>query len=143
MVQPRAYLTSSYFATLGYAFPTALGVKVGNPKRQVVALSGDGGFMYALPELATAVQEELNVVALVFVDRAFGASLHDQQRRFEGRTIGTLLHNPDFVRVSEAFGARGIKLTSPGELGEALKAALGENQPTVVEVPVPTMTTPF
>ncbi|MFQ5996006.1 MAG: thiamine pyrophosphate-binding protein [Dehalococcoidales bacterium] len=143
VVRPRAYLTSSYFATLGYAFPTALGVKVGNPKKQVVALSGDGGFMYALPELATAVQEGLNVVTLVFVDRAFGASLHDQQRRFGGRIIGTQLHNPDFVRVSEAFGARGIKLTRPEELGGALQAALAENLPTVVEVPVPTMTTPF
>jgi acetolactate synthase-1/2/3 large subunit len=141
--QPRAYLTSSYFATLGYAFPTALGAKIGNRQRQVVVLSGDGGFMYALPELATAVQEGLNLVALVFVDGAFGASLHDQQRRFGGRIIGTRFHNPDFASLAEGFGARGIKLSRPEELGEALRAALGESRPTVVEVPVPTMATPF
>jgi acetolactate synthase-1/2/3 large subunit len=141
--QPRTYLTSSYFATLGFAFPTALGAKVGNPERQVVALSGDGGFMYALPELATAVQEGLNVVNIVFVDGAFGATLHDQERRFGGRIIGTRLHNPDFARLAEAFGARGIKLSRPEELGGALRAALGENRPTVIEVPLPTLSTPF
>ncbi len=141
--QPRTYLTSSYFATLGFAFPTALGAKVGNPERQVVALSGDGGFMYALPELATAVQEGLNVVNIVFVDGAFGATLHDQERHFGGRIIGTRLHNPDFARLAEAFGARGIKLSRPEELGGALRAALGENRPTVIEVPLPTLSTPF
>ncbi|GAI93620.1 unnamed protein product, partial [marine sediment metagenome] len=96
-----------------------------------------------LPELATAVQEGLNLVTLLFVDGAFGASLHDQQRRFGGRIIGTRFHNPDFARLAEAFGARGMKLSSPEELGEALRAALDENRPTVVEVPVPTMVAPF
>ena len=143
VLQPRTYLTPSYFATLGYGFPTALGVKIGNPQRQVVLLIGDGGFMYALPELATAVQEGLNLVTLLFVDGAFGASLHDQQRRFGGRIIGTRFHNPDFARLAEAFGARGMKLSNPEELGEALRAALDENRPTVVEVPVPTMVAPF
>jgi len=140
---PRTYLTSSYFATLGYSFPTALGAKIGNPQRQVVSLTGDGGFMYAVSELATAVQEELNVVTIVFVDRAFGASLHDQQRRFGGRIVGTRLHNPDFVRLAEAFGACGVRASSPEELGRALRMALGENRPTVIEVPVPTMIAPF
>jgi len=68
--KPRTYLTSSYAATLGFAFPTALGAKMAAPERTVVSLSGDGGFMYALPELATAVQYGINVIALVFVDNA-------------------------------------------------------------------------
>ena len=143
VMRPRSYLTTSYFGTLGYAFPTALGGKMGNPQRPVVALCGDGGFLYALPDLATAVQEGINVVALVFVDGALGTCLRIQQRRFEGRVIGTHLHNPDFARLAESFGARGIKLSSPEELGEGLRTALAENRPTVVEVPVPNMVVPW
>lgn len=143
VLQPRTYLTSSYSGNLGYGFPTALGAKAGNPQKQVVVLTGDGGFMYALPELATAVQEKLNVVVLLFVDGAFGASLHDQQNRFKGRVIGTRFHNPDFARMAETFGARGIKLSGPDELGEALRSALSEEKPAVIEIPVPTLPAPF
>jgi len=143
VLAPRTFTTTSYFATLGYAFPTALGVKIGNPQKRVVTICGDGGFMYALPELATAVQEKINVVALVFTDKAFGASLHDQQHRFESRVIGTRFENPDFASIAEAFGARGIKLSGPEELGKALKKALREDRPVVIEIPVPTMAAPF
>lgn len=73
--------------TLGYAFPTALGAKVGNPDRPVVAMCGDGGFMYAASELATAVQHDINVVAVVFNNGVFGASNRDQATRFGGRII--------------------------------------------------------
>jgi len=143
VLSPRTYCTTSYFATLGYAFPTALGAQMGNPNKRVVAICGDGGFMYALPDLATAVQEGINVIALVFTDQAFGASLHDQQRRFQSRIIGTRFHNPNFASIAEAFGARGIRLSGPEELSKGLKMALREARPTVVEIPVPTMATPF
>jgi acetolactate synthase-1/2/3 large subunit len=140
--RPRTYLTSSYFATLGFAFPTALGAKVAAPDRQVVSLSGDGGFMYALPELATAVQYGINIVALVFVDGAFGASNNDQRSRYRGRLVGTNVHNPNFVQVAEAFGAKGIK-AQPENLGRALEEAFDANRPTLIEVPIPTMAPPF
>jgi acetolactate synthase-1/2/3 large subunit len=143
VLSPRTYCTTSYFATLGYAFPTALGAQMGNPSKRVVAICGDGGFMYALPDLATAVQEGINVIALVFTDQAFGASLHDQQRRFESRIIGTRFQNPDFASIAEAFGSRGMKLSGPEQLGEGLKMALREDRPAVIEIPVPTMATPF
>jgi acetolactate synthase-1/2/3 large subunit len=140
--RPRTYLTASYFATLGFAFPTALGAKVAAPDRQVISLSGDGGFMYALPELATAVQYGINVVAVVFADGAFGASNHDQRTRYHGRIVGTNLHNPNFVQVAEAFGAKGIK-TEPDGLAKALQEAFDANRPTLIEVPVPTLAPPF
>jgi acetolactate synthase-1/2/3 large subunit len=143
VLRPRSYITSGYFATLGYAFPTALGAKVGNPHRQVVATSGDGGFMYAASELATAVQEGINVVTLVFNNGAFGASYSDQQRRFGGRIIGTRLHNPDFARLAEAYGAVGVKLSSHEELGDALRSALRAQRPVVIEVPIPNLAPPF
>jgi acetolactate synthase-1/2/3 large subunit len=142
VLRPRTYLTASYFATLGFAFPTALGAKVAAPQRQVISLSGDGGFMYALPELATAVQYGINVVALVFVDGAFGASNNDQRTRYQGRVVGTNVHNPDFVQVAKAFGAKGIK-ANPERLTEALQEAFDADTPTLIEVPVPTMAPPF
>ena len=143
VLAPRSYLTSSYFATLGYAFPTALGAKLGNPQRQVVAISGDGGFLYAASELATAVQEGINVVTVVFNNGGFGASYSDQQNRFGARVIGTELNNPDFAKLAQVYGAVGMKLTSPEELGAALRGALGTQQPVVIEVPMPHLVPPF
>ncbi len=143
VLKPRSYLTSSYFATLGYAFPTALGAKVGNPHRQVVATTGDGGFGYASSELATAVQEGINVVTLVFNNELLGASHHDQQQRFGGRVIGTRLHNPDFAQLAEVYGALGIKLDGHEGLGDALHTALRAGRPAVIEVPIPNLAPPF
>jgi acetolactate synthase-1/2/3 large subunit len=140
--RPRSYFTASYFATLGFAFPTALGAKVAAPARPVVSLSGDGGFMYALPELATAVQHGINVVAMVFADGAFGASMHDQRTRYQGRVVGTRFHNPSFAQVAEAFGAKGMKV-EPDKVGEALEEAIAADRPTVIEVPMPTLAPPF
>ncbi|MCY4367212.1 MAG: thiamine pyrophosphate-binding protein [Chloroflexi bacterium] len=143
VLKHRSYLTSSYFATLGYAFPTALGAKVGNPHRQVVATIGDGGFMYANSELSTAVQEGINVVTLVFNNGLLGASRADQMNRYHGRTIGTELHNPDFAQLAEVYGALGIKLSDRRELGPALRDALAANRPAVIEVPMPNLRPPF
>lgn len=140
--RPRTYLTASYSATLGFAFPTALGAKMAAPEKPVVSLSGDGGFMYALPELATAVKYGINVIAVVFVDGAFGASLNDQRTQYQGRVIGTELHNPSFAQVAEVFGAQGIKVEAEN-IGKALQQALEAHRPTVIEVPIPTLTPPF
>ena len=143
VLKPRSYVTSGYFGTLGYAFPTALGAKVGNPHRQVVATIGDGGFGYAPGELATAVQEGINSVTIVFNNGLLGASNYDQQNRFKGRVIGTQLHNPDFVKLAEAYGASGVRLADPQELGEALRSALRANQPVLIDVPMPNQAPPF
>ena len=143
VLKPRTYVSSGYYGTLGFAFPTALGAKVGNPERQVVATIGDGGFGYAPGELATAVQEEINAVTIVFNNGALGASNYDQQHRFRGREIGTRLHNPDFVQLAEAYGASGVKLDNHQELGEALRSALRANRPVVIEVPMPIVAPPF
>lgn len=143
VLKPRSYLTSGYFATLGYAFPTALGAKVGCPDRQVVAISGDGGFMYASSELSTAVREGINAVTLVFNNSVLGASRADQMHRYQGRAIGTDLHNPDFAQLAELHGALGIKLTDHRELAAALRTALKADRPAVIEIPIPNLRPPF
>jgi acetolactate synthase-1/2/3 large subunit len=143
VLRPRSFLTSGYFATLGYAFPTALGAKIGNPQKQVVATSGDGGFQYAAAELATAAQEGINVVTLVFNNGVLGASRADQDHRYQARVIGTQLNNPNFAQLAEVYGALGIKLSSHRELGEALGSALKAQRPVVIEVPIPNLRPPF
>jgi acetolactate synthase-1/2/3 large subunit len=140
--QPRTFITSSYFATLGYSFPVSLGAKVAAPDRPVVAITGDGGFMYALPELATAVQYRIGVVVVVFVDNAFGASKNDQRTRYKGRVVGTEVYNPSFAEVAKAFGARGMRI-EPERIDTALQEALASGEPTVIEVPISTWVPPF
>ena len=142
VMQPRTYITSSYFGTLGYAFPTALGAKIGNPDKRVVVLSGDGGFMYCATELSTAVKYGINVVTVVFNNNAFGASRWDQTHRFGERFIATDLHNPDLMMFAQSFGTVGIR-TDPAGLGDALKQAFDANAPVVLEVEVPVMMPPF
>ena len=142
--QPGTYLTSSYYGNLGYAFPTALGAKVADPDRPVVAVSGDGGFMFNSQELATAVQYGINAIVVVFNDNALGNVRRDQQLRFNGREIGGKLHNPDFVKLAEAYGARGIRADGPEELERALKESIAANDaPVLIEVPVGPMPSPF
>jgi acetolactate synthase-1/2/3 large subunit len=140
---PRTYITSSYMGTLGYCFPTALGAKVARPDLPVVSINGDGGFMFCAAELATAVQYGINVVTVVFNDNAYGNTNRDQMENFGGRVIGTELHNPDFVRFAESFGAVGVKVETPDALRGAITDGLADNRPVVIEMPMGRLPSPF
>jgi len=140
--RPRSYLTTSYFATLGFAYPTALGAKVACPDRQVVALCGDGGFLFSPQELSTAAGYSLDVVAVVFNNSAYGASQWDQTHRYGRRHIGTDLHNPDFAKLAQAFGVESMR-TDPEGLSDALGKALAAKAPMLLEVVLPNMMPPF
>jgi len=131
---PRQYVTCGYQDNLGFGFNTALGVKVANPDKAVVSINGDGGFLFGVQELATAVQHRINVVAIVFNNSGFGNVRRDQTERYGGRLIGADLQNPDFVRLAESFGAVGMKAGSPEELRVALEKALAADAPVVIEV---------
>jgi acetolactate synthase I/II/III large subunit len=133
--QPRTYVSSGYQDNLGFGFMTALGVKVAQPDRAVVSVNGDGGFMFGVQELATAVQHRIAVVALVFNNGSFGNVLRDQATTFGGRFLGERLRNPDFVKLAESFGAAGYRVSSPAQLRPILERALAENAPAVIEVP--------
>jgi acetolactate synthase-1/2/3 large subunit len=102
----------------------------------VVALCGDGGFLYTSQELATAVQEQVDVVAIVFNDNAYGALKQFQDRHHGGRRIGVELRNPDFAKLADAYGANGVKLRASRNLGSALTDALGRRGPSVIECPL-------
>ena len=135
---PHAYLTSSSHGTLGCAYPIALGAKVACPERTVISLSGDGGFLYNVHELSTAVQYGIDAVAIVFNDNAYGNVLRAQMEEFDGHVLGTRLHNPDFVALAHSFGAHGVLAEDANALQRALEEAVAaENgKPTLIEVPV-------
>lgn len=135
--QPRTYVSEGYQGTLGYGFPTALGVKVANPDRKVVAVCGDGGFMFGVQELATAAQEGIGVVVVVFDNGAYGNVRRDQRTRFEGRFIASELRNPDFPKLAEAFGIRAYSVTSPAGLAAVLPSALAMAETVLIHVAVP------
>lgn len=139
---PGTFVTSSYFGNLGYGFPTALGAKVAWPDRAVVSISGDGGFMFNVQELATAAMHHINVVAIVFNDNAYGNVKRSQINQFDGRAVGSDLQNPDFVKLGEAFGVRSSRVEDPGGLATAIKKALKINAPSLIEVPVSMMPDP-
>jgi acetolactate synthase-1/2/3 large subunit len=133
---PRTLITSGYAGNLGYGLPTAIGVKVANPDRAVISLSGDGGFMFHCGELATAVKYRLNLVCIVFSDRAYTNVARAQTARFGGRVIGTDLVNPDFAAMAASFGATGYRAETPEQLGEKIRRAFTREGPVVIEVPL-------
>jgi acetolactate synthase-1/2/3 large subunit len=93
--------------------------------------------------MSTAVAHNINVVVVVFNDNAYGNVKRDQMNQFNGRTIGADLHNPDFVKLAEAYGARGFLANGPAELEATLKKALTLDAPVLIEVPVGPMPSPF
>lgn len=141
--QPRTYITSGYQGTLGYGFATALGAQVGAPDRKVVSINGDGGFMYNVQELSTMVRHRIAAIAIVFNDDAYGNVRRIQKESFGGRLIASDLHNPDFVKLAEAFGVNGIRAEGPEGLRAALRSALRSGRPTLIEVPVGEMANPW
>lgn len=134
--EPRTLITPGFQGTLGYAYPTALGAKVACPGRKVLSISGDGGFMFNVQELSTAVAHGIGVVAIVMNDGAFGNVKRIQQTAYGGRMISVDLHNPDFVALAHSFGMRGMKAGTPDELRAALRAAFTHGGPALIEIPV-------
>ncbi|HET6316043.1 MAG TPA: thiamine pyrophosphate-dependent enzyme [Chloroflexota bacterium] len=141
---PRTYVGPGYQGTLGYGFPTALGVKVAQPHRAVLCITGDGGFGFGLAELATARKHTIALVTVVFNDNAYGNVRRTQVEQFDNRVLGSDLTNPDFVRLAESCGIRGARASTPGELEGLLRETLDDgSEPVVIDVPVGPMPSPF
>lgn len=152
----RAYFTCTRLWTLGAAFPMALGAAVAQSKmeqtgayqtdsaqadvpavkRPVVALMGDGGFLYNAQELATAVKYDLPVVVVLFNDHAYGNVLRAQQEEFDGHVLGTRLCNPDFIQLAQSYGIWNRRVDSASALEDALCQAINLRKPALIEMPV-------
>jgi acetolactate synthase-1/2/3 large subunit len=139
----RHFVSSAYQGNLGYGYATALGVQIGNPGKKVVALGGDGGFMYAVQEMATAVRYGLNLVVIVFNNHSYGNVKRDQIEKFGGRVIGSDLTNPDFVKLADSFGAAGYRCETPAQLAIALRDAFDQRGPALIEMPLGEMPNPW
>ena len=132
--EPRTYVSEGFQGTLGAGFQTALGVKVAHPDKAVVSITGDGGFMFGVQELATAVQHRIGLVTVLFNNNAFGNVRRDQDTRYEGRILGADLVNPDFMKLADSFGLAGVRVRSPAELKPVLERAIAADKPCLIEV---------
>lgn len=137
--QPRTYIGAGYQGTLGHGFATGLGVKVAKPDQVVVASCGDGGFMYTMPDLATARQHKINLITIVNNDGAFGNVKRIQQARYGSRHIASDLVNPDFVKLADSFGIAARRAEGPAQLREALREGMALDEPMLIEYPSPLM----
>jgi acetolactate synthase-1/2/3 large subunit len=130
---PHTLVTSGGLGTMGFGLPAAIGAQVARPGREVWAIVGDGGFQMTLQELATAVQEQLPIRIGVFNNGYLGMVRQWQELFYDGRYESTRLSNPDFVKLAEAYGVRGWKVTRPDEVGDAVGEARGHPGPALIE----------
>jgi acetolactate synthase-1/2/3 large subunit len=141
--KPRTFLSPGFQDNLGWGFATALGAQDARRDVPVVSINGDGGFLYTANELATAIRHRIPLVAIVFADGAFGNVRRIQEERFGNRLIASDLANPDFVRYAESFGAAAERARGPDELRAALRRAIARREPSLIEVPVGPMPSPW
>jgi acetolactate synthase I/II/III large subunit len=140
---PRTFLSPGYQDALGWGYGTALGVKAARPDLPVLAISGDGGFLYQATELATAMHHHIAVVVVVFDNRAFGNVRLIQRERLGGRLIADALSNPDFVKFAESFGVAAFRAVTAAELERAVRRAFASGRPALVHVPCGDMPSPW
>lgn len=127
------YFDSGYSGNLGWAFPAAIGAKVAKPNTPVVSISGDGGFMYNVQELSTAVKYGINVIAVVFNDGYYGNVRRDLELDWGG-DYETGFVNPDFAKMAETYGAKGIYVDDPTKVNQAIEEGIDAKKPTLIEV---------
>jgi acetolactate synthase I/II/III large subunit len=146
--KPRTFISPGFQDPLGWGYATALGVQDARRDVPVVAIAGDGGFLFTATEMATAVQHRIPLTVVVFNDGAYGNVRRTQEERFGNRIIASDLTNPDFVRFAESFGAAAERARNPTELRAALKRAFARREgpnkgPSLIEVPVPALPSPW
>jgi sulfoacetaldehyde acetyltransferase len=129
-----SFLAAMSFGNCGYAYPAAIGAKVGCPERPAIAYVGDGAWGMSLNEVLTCVRENIPAIAVVFNNGQWGAEKKNQIDYFDSRFLGTNLKNPEFAEVAEAMGANGITVEHVDEVGDALRGAVKSQKPTVINM---------
>jgi acetolactate synthase-1/2/3 large subunit/sulfoacetaldehyde acetyltransferase len=134
--RPRSFLTPLDLGGLGFAFPEALGAKLGRPEAPVLAIHGDGGFLMNAQEIETAVRHGINVVTLVMNNNCWGSEKAYQRQFFGGRYIGCDIGNPRYDAFARLFGAAGYYVDHADQVGDVVRDAFASGKPAIVEVPV-------
>jgi thiamine pyrophosphate-dependent acetolactate synthase large subunit-like protein len=134
--RPRTFLTPLDLGGLGFAFPAALGAKLGRPETPALAIHGDGGFLMNAQEIETAVRHRINAVTMVMNNNCWGSEKAYQKHFFGGRYIGCDIGNPRYDEYARLFGADGHYVDHPDQLGDALRAAFSSGKPAIIEVPI-------
>ncbi|MDH3979058.1 MAG: acetolactate synthase large subunit [Gammaproteobacteria bacterium] len=132
---PNTCIISNGFASMGIAVPGAVAAKLAYPERNVVAVTGDAGFMMNSQEIETAIRYQLPIVILIWSDSSYGLIEWKQMNEFK-RTSNVHFDNPDFVKYAEAFGARGYRVESAEDLPTILEEALANDTVSIIDCPV-------
>ena len=132
--QAPSFLAAMAFGNCGYAYPAAIGAKVGCPDRPAIAYVGDGAWGMSLAEVMTCVRENIPAIAVVFNNGQWGAEKKNQIDYFDNRFLGTNLKNPNFADVAKAMGAQGMTVGRVDDIEDALRTAVRSNKPTVINL---------
>ncbi len=130
---PRSLVTSGGLGTMGFALPAAIGVKIARPEAEVWVVAGDGGFQMTMPELATAVQEDLDLNIAIINNGCLGMVRQWQQMFYGGRYAATPLAGPDFAKLADAFGIRGTTVTRRDQVTAAVEAARADRRTALID----------
>jgi thiamine pyrophosphate-dependent acetolactate synthase large subunit-like protein len=134
--RPRTFLTPLDLGGLGFAFPAALGAKLGRPEAPVLAIHGDGGFLMNSQEIETAVRHGINAVTIVMNNNCWGSEKAYQKHFYGGRYIGCDIGNPRYDEYARLFGAEGYYVDKPEQVGDAVRSAFSAGKPAIIEIPI-------
>jgi len=134
-VEPNTCLIPNGFCSMGFALPGAIAASLVHPDRNVLAIAGDAGFLMNSQEMETAVRLNSNIVSMVWEDHAYGLIAWKQETEF-GKHTDLAFGNPDWLKLAEAFGWHGHRVSASAELSDVLTAALNEEGPSLVVVPI-------
>ena len=134
--QTPGLITPLDFGLVGFGYAAALGAQAGAPQRPVISIMGDGGFGFTMSEITSAVRHQLNVIAIVLDNGAWGAEKAYQMEFFAGRLLGAEINSPPYDEVAKLCGAEGFSASPADELKTALAGALACGQPAVVHVQI-------
>jgi 5-guanidino-2-oxopentanoate decarboxylase len=133
MARPRSWLHPLGYGTLGYGLPAAIGAKLGQPKKAVVAVAGDHGFLYTAQDLITAVEEKLPLVVVLWHNHALGA-IRDGMIERGVQQIAVTPIVPDYLMLARAYGAKAVSASSLADFEQQLAAAIASDEVTLIEV---------